>query len=1108
MKTFNFLRFSFVSIFILTVLTNNQAKGQCTSPILNVGTTTITPNNAWQTVSITLGAIRYVEFNATVGTSYIFTCNNTVGGAAAGVNEEFSILTTANVAAGGTYGTSFMNNFTAATKEYIIWTPTTTATYRLVVSRNNGASCQALLANATVAYTSFSATQNFDVWLGFTSTAFGTASNWLRRTTTGYPTALAPTSAHSVFVPGGGTNQPDCGTTSASVNNLTIYNGATLSMAYTASGALSVYGNVTINGSINHSGAIYIYLYGVGKTFGGSGNFFANVASPFNLTTGSSYTLQNDVSVRHFFIESGASFDMNGFNLSTEFFFQVGILYLRTGNLNIWGNSDASMWYNPGDAINPYFSTDGNFVPGTGTVYYCEGDTYAGANQRVRTTTYYNLKIRTHSGQTTTIGTAGTITVTNDLTFLNTGTAGGNATTTVDVTVGNNLYIGNTGNALTLNLANRIYRAAGTGTLTMGNIVAHNINNTYSSATNYAISGFGASPTFYGTFTYNSSGAQKVIPATYYHFVSTGSGTKTMYGAIDVNGNISFTGGTLTQGIYTINVAGNWTSTGNYYLEGTGKVTIDGTGVSTITGASSSIGGTPNVNLLTQGFNAGTIPATWSTTTLSGTPVLSYPTTSANPAGYTPTEGSNMVRFDSYTCATGSAIRLKKTASISSTGYSNIRVTFDWLKDNGYSGSADNVLVQYSVNGIDWFNGGSSISRYSATNGWTSQSVTLPPGAENQATLYIGLLFTSAYGNNCHLDNVNVIADIAGETYAGEGFNVFEVNKSGGGSVTLASKIMIQTSYTFTEGIMNSTASFYPEFDEDAVVITTPTATCHVNGTVVKRTNTTTKFTFPTGDGSYYRSIAATPSGTGATVWTARYFPSGYGDYTVIGINSVSTVEYWTMDRSGASPVNATIELSWNPNSGVGGNLADLLVAHYDGADWENAGGNNVTGDANNGTIESNANWASYSPFTLSWLTGTPLPITLVEFKATKVNEVVQLEWTTSTEINNDYFTIEKSTNGIDFEPISRINGAGNSNYLINYSKFDFNIEKVINYYRLLQTDFDGKITYSDIVSVDMSKDAGTIIMTVNSIGQEVNSNYSGIVFDVYSNGLTTKRMQ
>jgi hypothetical protein len=1107
MKTFNIFRKSIVSIFIFTIFFSNKVNAQCTTPTLNTGTTTITPSNSWQTVVMNTGAVRYVEFNATVGVSYIFTCNTTVGGAAAGVNEEFSILTTANVASGGTYATSYMNASPAGTKEHIIWTPASTATYRVVLSRNNGTACQALTANATIAYTSFTATQNFAVWLGFSSTTFGTTTNWLRRTTTGYPTAAAPTSTHSAFLPGGGSNQPNCGTTSASVNNLTIYSGATLSMGYTASGALSVYGNVLVNGTINHSGAIYIYLYGTGKTFGGSGNFFAGVASPFNLTTGSSYTLQNDVSVRHFFIESGSTFDMNGYNLTTEFFFQVGTLQLRTGNLNIWGNSDASMWYNPGDGINPYFSTDGNFVPGTGTVYYCEGDTYAASNQRVRTTTYYNLKIRTHSGQTTTIGTAGTITVTNDLTFLNTGTAGGSATTTVDITVGNNLYIGNTGNALNLNLANRIYRAAGTGSLTMGNIVAHNINNTYSSATNFAISGFEASPTFYGTFTYNSGGAQKVIPATYYHFVSTGAGTKTMFGAIDVNGNISFTGGTLTQGIYTMNVAGNWTSTGNYYLEGTGAVTIDGTGVSTITGTTASIGGTANVNLLTQGFNAGTIPGTWSTTTLSGTPVLSYPTTSANPAGYTPTEGSNMVRFDSYTCASGASIRLKKTASISSTGYSNIRVNFDWLKDNGYSGSNDNVQVQYSVDGTNWLNGGSSVSRYSATNGWTNQSITLPLEAENQAILYIGFLFTSAWGNNCHLDNVTVLADIAGETYAGEGYNVFEVNKSGGGSVTLASKILIQTSYTFTEGIMNSTASFYPEFDEDATVITTPTSTCHVNGTVVKRTNTATKFTFPTGDGSFYRSIAATPSGTGATVWTAKYFPAGYGDYTVTNVASVSTVEYWTLDRSGASPENATIELSWNPNSAIA-SLTDLVVAHYDGADWEDAGGNNITGNTSNGTVESNVNWASYSPFTLSTTINVPLPITLIEFTATKNNNQVDLVWLTSTEINNDYFTVERSFDGKEFIPITRQNGAGNSNYLIQYNKVDLEYYNGINYYRLVQTNFDGKTSYSNIVTVDMSQEAGTIIMTVNSIGQEVNSNYSGIVFDVYSDGTTSQRMQ
>lgn len=95
------------------------------------------------------------------------------------------------------------------------------------------------------------------------------------------------------------------------------------------------------------------------------------------------------------------------------------------------------------------------------------------------------------------------------------------------------------------------------------------------------------------------------------------------------------------------------------------------------------------------------------------------------------------------------------------------------------------------------------------------------------------------------------------------------------------------------------------------------------------------------------------------------------------------------------------------------------------------------------------------------------LPITLVSFFGEAFNETTNvLKWITSTEINNDFFTLERSSDAINFEPIATISGAGNSNQINNYSAFDYiqYSSSVTHYYRLKQTDFDGKFTYSDIV--------------------------------------------
>jgi len=942
-------------------------------------------------------------------------------------------------------------------------------------------------------------------WTGGTSTDWDTASNWSG--------SAVPTAANNVTIPTGTTYAPAISASATAIcNDLIIDAGATLTIGNTSagSGSFDINADLTNNGNIYHTSDLNTNLNGANNTIGGTGDFaYSNEYVSISITDGANYTLANNITlINQLRLSTGATFNLSSYTVSINTLtFDDGTLNLNTGVLEIGSSIDY---------------TAGTFNANTSTVYFNSGDAvwtdygYTAGNQTINSFTYHNLKVRTNNGYTVTIGDSSATTVTNDLTLLNPGTAGGVATTAYDVTVGNDLYLGNTGNALTLNLANRMYRSSGTGTFTMGNVSGHAINASYSSASNYVISGFGT-PTFYGTFTYNGTGTQKVVTATYNNLTSTNSGTRTQYGNVDINGDATFSGGNFQQGTYAINVAGNWTSTGNYYEEGTGTVTFDGSGTSTVSGTSVTIGATTTDTLKNESFeNGGSIPSGWGTTTVSngsgpgGAPALTYVSSSSYPTGFSATQGSYFVKFNGYSAKNNSQIRLKQTTSFSSSGYTNIVVKFDWTKDDGYSSNDDYVNVQYSTDGSTWTTAGSNITRYSASgDSWTSQSITLPTGAENQSTLYIAFLFTSKYGNDCHLDNVIVTGDITGEAYTGEAFNSVDVNKSGGGDVTLSSKVYFNTSLTFTQGIVNSSSSAYPEFDEDAVVGGTPSATSHVDGPALKRTNTTTKFTFPVGDGTAYRSIAVTPSGTGATNWTGEYFPTAHSDLTVTGIDHVSSIEYWTLDRSGASPSNATIELSWDANNGVDSDYSDLVVAHYDGTDWESAGGNNIVGNSSAGTLDSDAAWSSYSPFTFGSNIGiVPLPVTLTKFVATPLENEVQLDWETTTEINNDFFTLERSADGINFEFVTFADGAGNSSEVNSYRYFDRNYNDGINYYRLRQTDFDGTETYAKITSVLMTDAHATIISTVNILGQKVGENYKGLVFDIYSNGTSNQRFQ
>ncbi len=116
------------------------------------------------------------------------------------------------------------------------------------------------------------------------------------------------------------------------------------------------------------------------------------------------------------------------------------------------------------------------------------------------------------------------------------------------------------------------------------------------------------------------------------------------------------------------------------------------------------------------------------------------------------------------------------------------------------------------------------------------------------------------------------------------------------------------------------------------------------------------------------------------------------------------------------------------------------------------------------GTVVSSAAVTSFSPFTLASITAAnPLPVKLISFDVSLTKNNVWLSWKTETEINNDFFTIERSSDYKNWEPIKKVTGAGNSNYTLSYSTVDQNPLEGISYYRLKQTDFNGEFSYSDI---------------------------------------------
>ncbi|MBK8623908.1 MAG: T9SS type A sorting domain-containing protein [Saprospiraceae bacterium] len=108
----------------------------------------------------------------------------------------------------------------------------------------------------------------------------------------------------------------------------------------------------------------------------------------------------------------------------------------------------------------------------------------------------------------------------------------------------------------------------------------------------------------------------------------------------------------------------------------------------------------------------------------------------------------------------------------------------------------------------------------------------------------------------------------------------------------------------------------------------------------------------------------------------------------------------------------------------------------------------------------------SINDFTFNGTT-TSLPVEFSHIKVTKKNKSNTIFFSTASEINNDFFTIERSFNGFDFEPVGTLKGGGNTTSTQNYFFEDQNVPSGVLYYRIKQTDFDGRFDYSDVVKVN-----------------------------------------
>ncbi len=335
-----------------------------------------------------------------------------------------------------------------------------------------------------------------------------------------------------------------------------------------------------------------------------------------------------------------------------------------------------------------------------------------------------------------------------------------------------------------------------------------------------------------------------------------------------------------------------------------------------------------------------------------------------------------------------------------------------------------------------------------------------------------------------------------------------------GSGVTLLSNMVINVttgSLTLNQGSITTNSFEVKVLNTNSNSVSTGSSLSFVDGNLTRSLNTTGSYEWPVGNASkgYQRATTTFVTSTIGSM-TGRFdaWPGGAGYPPVFGGSDCSILYgygaqdngYWTLTANSGAATNYDLSLYPNGSTNTAGssNWTIIKKSSIAAGSWAMSG----TCASSTANIVNRTGLSGFSIFGITQSI-TPLPIELLEFTGRSEGPSNYLEWTTASEINNDFFTLERSADGYDFETFATVDGAGNSSSQIHYEKYDYNPFIGVTYYRLKQTDFNGLFSYAKIIAL------ANVLDKVSMGGIHPNPSSGIIAFDFFSpkSGILEVRM-